>query len=66
MPGAVPRHGAEGWFVPREIFPGLWLIAEPGYVCSWLVEGTPRAALIDTGLGVDSSGRWPSSSPRAP
>lgn len=54
MPGAVPRHGAEGWFVPREIVPGLWLIAEPGHVCSWLVEGTERAALIDTGLGVDS------------
>jgi glyoxylase-like metal-dependent hydrolase (beta-lactamase superfamily II) len=42
------------WFVPREIVPGLWLIAEPGHVCSWLVEGDERSALIDTGLGVDS------------
>jgi glyoxylase-like metal-dependent hydrolase (beta-lactamase superfamily II) len=54
MPGAVPRHGAEAWFVPREIVSGLWLIAEPGHVCSWIVEGTERAALIDTGLGIDS------------
>jgi hypothetical protein len=41
-------------------------------VCSRLGEATARAALIDTGLGVDSirpvvpSGRWPSSSARAP
>lgn len=32
--------------------PGVWLVAEPGHVFSWLVRGTQRWALIDTGLGV--------------
>jgi glyoxylase-like metal-dependent hydrolase (beta-lactamase superfamily II) len=50
----VAERPSENWFVPREIVTGLWLIAEPGHVCSWLVEGDERSALIDTGLGVDS------------
>lgn len=28
------------------------LVAEPGHVCSWLVQGRDGAVLIDTGLGV--------------
>jgi glyoxylase-like metal-dependent hydrolase (beta-lactamase superfamily II) len=45
---------AEGWFSPRRIADGLWLIAEPGHVSSWLVEGEDRALLFDTGLGIES------------
>jgi glyoxylase-like metal-dependent hydrolase (beta-lactamase superfamily II) len=45
---------AEGWFATRPIADGLWLIAEPGHVSSWLVEGGERAVLFDTGLGVES------------
>jgi glyoxylase-like metal-dependent hydrolase (beta-lactamase superfamily II) len=42
----------EGWFAVRRVRHGVWLIAEPGHVCSWLVEGSERAALIDSGLGI--------------
>lgn len=30
----------------------MWLVAEPGHVFSWLVRGSERWALIDTGLGL--------------
>jgi glyoxylase-like metal-dependent hydrolase (beta-lactamase superfamily II) len=30
----------------------VWLVAEPGHVNCWLVAGTERAVLLDTGLGV--------------
>jgi len=40
-----------GWFVVDPLAPGVWRLAEPGHVCSWLVEGAERAALIDTGCG---------------
>jgi glyoxylase-like metal-dependent hydrolase (beta-lactamase superfamily II) len=40
------------WFVTVPIRPGLWLISEPGHVQSYLVEGTARAILIDTGTGI--------------
>jgi glyoxylase-like metal-dependent hydrolase (beta-lactamase superfamily II) len=43
-----------GWFCLRDVVPGLRLIAEPGHVCSWLVEGDERAVLFDTGTGIDS------------
>ena len=41
------------WFYWRETRPGLWMIAEPGHVYTWLVVGTERACLVDTGLGIE-------------
>ncbi|HSP38369.1 MAG TPA: MBL fold metallo-hydrolase [Frankiaceae bacterium] len=40
------------WFHTRPVAPGVWLVAEPGHVNCWLVAGTERAVLLDTGLGV--------------
>jgi len=40
------------WFSTRPVARGVWLIAEPGHVNSWLVAGRDRAALLDSGLGV--------------
>lgn len=42
------------WFSVRRIAPGIWRVAEPGHVNSWLVEGNDRALLIDAGLGLFS------------
>jgi glyoxylase-like metal-dependent hydrolase (beta-lactamase superfamily II)/ketosteroid isomerase-like protein len=40
------------WFRITEIEPGVHLVAEPGHVNSWLVHGSQRCVLIDTGLGL--------------
>jgi glyoxylase-like metal-dependent hydrolase (beta-lactamase superfamily II) len=32
--------------------PGVWLVGEPGHVNSWLIRGSERALLLDTGLGL--------------
>jgi glyoxylase-like metal-dependent hydrolase (beta-lactamase superfamily II) len=40
------------WFATRELPHGVFLIAEPPHVNSFLVVGDERAALIDSGLGV--------------
>lgn len=40
------------WFRTREVVPGVWLIAEPSHVNSWLIAGRDRAVLLDTGLGI--------------
>lgn len=40
------------WFHTREAADGVWLVAEPGHVNSWLIEGRDSAALLDTGLGI--------------
>ena len=40
------------WFYTRTIGPGIWLIAEPQHVYSYLIEGSDQAALIDTGLNI--------------
>lgn len=40
------------WFDVRELEDKVWLIAEPGHVNSFLVEGDDLAVLLDTGLGV--------------
>ncbi len=42
----------DAWFVSVPVRRGLWLIAEPGHVQSYLVEGDERAILIDTGTGI--------------
>jgi glyoxylase-like metal-dependent hydrolase (beta-lactamase superfamily II) len=40
------------WFHTRELHPGVWLVAEPSHVNTWLVAGQERAVLLDTGLGI--------------
>lgn len=40
------------WFAVRPVAAGVWIVAEPGHVSSWLVAGHDRAVLIDTGLGI--------------
>jgi glyoxylase-like metal-dependent hydrolase (beta-lactamase superfamily II) len=44
--------GADGWFYTRALAPDVWLIAEPQHVYSYLVRGTDRAVVLDTGMGV--------------
>ncbi|MBO9534126.1 MAG: MBL fold metallo-hydrolase [Solirubrobacteraceae bacterium] len=46
------REGVNGWWAVDALAPGVWRIAEPGHVASFLVEGDRRAALIDTGMGI--------------
>ncbi len=41
-----------GWFAVDRVAPRSWLVAEPGHVNCFLVDGDDRAALIDTGLGI--------------
>jgi len=45
--------GGSGWFATRELPRGVFLVAEPPHVNSFLVVGSDRAALIDSGLGID-------------
>jgi glyoxylase-like metal-dependent hydrolase (beta-lactamase superfamily II) len=40
------------WYHVREVAPGVYCIAEPSHVNNFLVLGSERAALIDTGLAV--------------
>lgn len=48
---AAPHPRTE-WFDVRQLEPRVWLIAEPGHVNSFLIEGDDLAVLMDTGLGV--------------
>jgi glyoxylase-like metal-dependent hydrolase (beta-lactamase superfamily II) len=41
-----------GWFCVREVVPGVWLLGEPQHVYTWLVSGSERAVLLDTGMGI--------------
>lgn len=43
---------AGDWFAVEEVEPGTWLVGEPGHVNCFLIEGTERAVLVDTGLGI--------------
>jgi len=45
-------HPCTEWFDVRELASRVWLIAEPGHVNSFLIEGDDLAVLLDTGLGV--------------
>lgn len=45
-------HPRLEWFHVRELAPGVHVIAEPGHVNSYLVEGSDTAVLVDTGLGI--------------
>lgn len=42
----------DDWFAVDELAPGTWLVAEPSHVNCYLVAGTERAVLVDTGLGL--------------
>ncbi len=44
------------WFDVSPIAPGLTRITEGGWVHAYLVEGTERAALVDSGLGIGDIG----------
>jgi glyoxylase-like metal-dependent hydrolase (beta-lactamase superfamily II) len=52
MPRRSFAADAREWFHVAEVEPGLHLVAEPGHVFSWLVSGSERCVLIDTGLGL--------------
>jgi glyoxylase-like metal-dependent hydrolase (beta-lactamase superfamily II) len=43
---------AAGWFEVVEVEPSLHVVAEPGHVFSWLIHGSERSVLLDTGLGI--------------
>lgn len=43
---------ADEWFHVAELGDGVALISEPGHVNTFLVRGTDRALLVDTGLGI--------------
>jgi glyoxylase-like metal-dependent hydrolase (beta-lactamase superfamily II) len=51
-PGAASRSDWSAWFAVDEVEAGTWLVGEPGHVNCFLVEGTERAVLVDTGLGL--------------
>ena len=42
----------DSWFVTVPVRPGIWMLCEPGHVQSYLVAGTERAVLLDTGTGI--------------
>src|SRR5207342_2685963 len=42
----------DSWFVTVPVRRGIWMICEPGHVQSFLVEGSERAVLLDTGTGI--------------
>ena len=45
-------NAADDWFEVAPVEPGLHLVAEPGHVFSWLIAGSERTILLDTGLGI--------------
>jgi glyoxylase-like metal-dependent hydrolase (beta-lactamase superfamily II) len=46
----MQRH--DDWFVTRQVADRVWLVAEPPHVNSWLVAGSERAVMLDTGMGI--------------
>jgi glyoxylase-like metal-dependent hydrolase (beta-lactamase superfamily II) len=50
--GDVTNIGPDAWFATEEVEPRTWLVGEPGHVNCYLVEGSERAVLVDTGLGL--------------
>jgi glyoxylase-like metal-dependent hydrolase (beta-lactamase superfamily II) len=69
--GSAPKGkfaiAAESWFRLAALEPGVWLVGEPGHVNSWLIQGSERDVLLDTGMGLaDISAAVASVSPREP
>ncbi len=52
MPDRSFAVDAREWFHVAPIEPGLHIVAEPGHVFSWLIAGSERSVLLDTGLGL--------------
>ncbi|KQC38068.1 hydrolase glyoxylase [Frankia sp. ACN1ag] len=52
MTGGDAVAMAADWFALRPVAARTWLVAEPGHVNCFLVEGDERAVLVDTGLGL--------------
>ena len=52
LKGGAVSEAALGWFYTREVIPGVWVLAEPEHVYTWLVAGSERAVLLDTGMGI--------------
>jgi glyoxylase-like metal-dependent hydrolase (beta-lactamase superfamily II) len=52
--GVEHRFAADAaeWFEVVAVEPGLHLVSEPGHVFSWLIAGSERSVLLDTGLGI--------------
>jgi len=42
------------WFNIKEVENDIFIIEEPGYVQSFLINGTSRSALLDTGSGIQN------------
>lgn len=42
------------WFATRKLGEGTYLLAEPPHVNSYLILGSRRAVLFDTGMGIAS------------
>jgi glyoxylase-like metal-dependent hydrolase (beta-lactamase superfamily II) len=40
------------WYYTREALPRVWLLAEPQHVCTWMIGGSERAVVLDTGMGI--------------
>jgi glyoxylase-like metal-dependent hydrolase (beta-lactamase superfamily II) len=53
---AATGNAADPWFATEQVEPGAWLVAEPGHVNCFLIAGTERAVLVDTGLGIADIG----------
>lgn len=53
---ASPRWGRTfplaSWFNVEEVESGVYAISEPGHVNSFVIEGSDRSLLLDTGLGI--------------
>ncbi len=47
---------ADAWFAVEQVEASTWLVGEPGHVNCFLVEGTERSVLVDTGLGIADIG----------
>ena len=54
-PGQAERRfavEAADWFEVVALEPRVHVVSEPGHVFSWLISGSERSVLLDTGLGI--------------